>query len=110
MSERAMIIDSAASQSGASGWTSAFKKQSFKIFAETLAPSVMLEASVLPASYKAASRERVAGITILTADIASKISAIAIHHRPLPGAHRFSAELGRALAGKIEPDLFHCAQ
>jgi hypothetical protein len=32
--ERVMIIHSAASQSGASGWTSAFKKQSSKIFAE----------------------------------------------------------------------------
>jgi hypothetical protein len=51
--------------------------------------------------------ERVAGITILTSDASGKIVNIAIHHRPLPGALRFSAELRRDLAGKIEPDLFH---
>jgi hypothetical protein len=37
-------------------------------------------------------------------------TAIAIQHRPLPSALRFSAELGRALVGKIEPDLFYSAQ
>lgn len=53
--------------------------------------------------------ERVAGISTLTADAAGKFSTIAIHHRPLPSALRFSAELGRALAGKIEPELFQSA-
>jgi len=143
-----MIIDRAAGQSGASGWTRAFKEHSSKIFAETLAQSVMLEASVLTGVVQGRERvqailtaasglyealdftrrtvdgdrtymewearlgggERVAGITVLTVDAAGKISAIAIHHRPLPGALRFSAELGRVLAGKIEPDLFHCCQ
>jgi putative SOS response-associated peptidase YedK len=51
--------------------------------------------------------ERVAGVTVLTTDASGKITAIAIHHRPLPGVLRFSAELRRDLAGKIEPDLFH---
>jgi flavin reductase (DIM6/NTAB) family NADH-FMN oxidoreductase RutF len=32
---------------------------------------------------------------------------IAIHHRPLPGALHFSAAPQKALAGKIEPDLFY---
>ena len=47
--------------------------------------------------------ERVAGITVLTVDAAGKISAIAIHHRPLPGALRFSAELGRVLRERLNP-------
>jgi hypothetical protein len=51
--------------------------------------------------------ERVAGITILTTDAAGAITTIAIHHRPLPGLLRFSAELNRALAGKIELDFFN---
>jgi hypothetical protein len=50
---------------------------------------------------------RAAGITILTTDAAGAITNIAIHHRPLPGLLRFSAELNRALAGKIEPYLFN---
>jgi pimeloyl-ACP methyl ester carboxylesterase len=54
--------------------------------------------------------ERVAGITILTTDAAGEISTIAIHHRPLPSALRFFAELGRALVGKLEPDLFYSAK
>jgi len=37
-------------------------------------------------------------------------TAIANHHRPLPSALRFSAELGHALKGKIEPNLFYSAQ
>ena len=40
---------------------------------------------------------RVASVTVLTADAAGKISVIAIHHRPLPSALRFSAELGAEL-------------
>jgi len=53
--------------------------------------------------------ERVSGITILTTNAGGKIVGIAIHHRPLPGLLRFSAELRRALAGKIEPELFYDA-
>ena len=53
--------------------------------------------------------ERVSGITILTTNAGGKIVGIAIHHRPLPGLLRFSAELRRALAGKIEPELFYGA-
>ena len=51
--------------------------------------------------------ERVSGITILTSDANGKIASIAIHHRPLPGVLRFSAELRQSLVGKIEPDLFY---
>jgi len=51
--------------------------------------------------------ELVSGITILTTNASGKIVGIAIHHRPLPGLLRFSAELRRALAGKIEPALFY---
>ncbi|MEA2960539.1 MAG: esterase [Alphaproteobacteria bacterium] len=51
--------------------------------------------------------ESVSGITILTSDANGKILSIAIHHRPLSGVLRFSAELRRSLAGKIEPDLFY---
>ena len=40
---------------------------------------------------------RVASVTVLTADAAGKISVIAIHHRPLLSALRFSAELGAEL-------------
>jgi hypothetical protein len=53
--------------------------------------------------------ERVAGVTILTTDASGMIAAIAIHHRPLPGALRCSRELRRDLAGKIEADLFYGA-
>ena len=53
--------------------------------------------------------ERVAGVTILTTDASGMIAAMAIHHRPLPGALRFSRELRRDLAGKIEADLFYGA-
>jgi pimeloyl-ACP methyl ester carboxylesterase len=53
--------------------------------------------------------ERVSGVTILTSDANGKIASIAIHHRPLPGVLRFSSELRRSLAGKIEPDMFYDA-
>jgi pimeloyl-ACP methyl ester carboxylesterase len=136
------------SQSGAKGWTSAFIEHSSKIFADTLAPSVMFEASVLARVVQGRERvqtiltaasglyealdftrrtvdgdrtyleweakfgggEHVAGVTILTTDAVGKISAIAIHHRPLPNTLRFSAQLGHALTGKIEADLFYSAQ
>ena len=51
--------------------------------------------------------ESVSGITILKSNANGKIISIAIHHRPLPGLLRFSTELRHALAGKIEPDVFH---
>jgi hypothetical protein len=53
--------------------------------------------------------ERVAGVGILTTDASGMIAAIAIHHRPLSGALRFSRELRRNLVGKIEADLFYGA-
>jgi pimeloyl-ACP methyl ester carboxylesterase len=51
--------------------------------------------------------EPVCGVTILTSNAEGRIVRIAIHHRPLPGALHFSAALQKALAGKIEPDLFY---
>jgi hypothetical protein len=51
--------------------------------------------------------EPVSGITVLTSDPDGKIVSIAIHHRPLPAMLRFSAMLGRDLAGKIEPSMFY---
>jgi Alpha/beta hydrolase family len=136
------------SQSGAGGWTSAFIEQSSKIFADTLAPSVMFEASVLTRVVQGRERVQtiltaasglyealeftrrtvdgdrtylewegkfgggghVVGVTILTTDAVGQISAIAIHHRPLSNVVRFSAQLGRALTGKVEADLFYSAQ
>jgi pimeloyl-ACP methyl ester carboxylesterase len=51
--------------------------------------------------------EPICGVTILTSDAKGQIARIAIHHRPLPGALHFSTALQKALAGKIEPDLFY---
>lgn len=48
----------------------------------------------------------VAGVTVLTTGADGKIVRIAIHHRPMPMALRFSAGLRRELAGIIEPDFF----
>jgi hypothetical protein len=47
------------------------------------------------------------GITILTKGDDGRIVRAAIHHRPLGAALRFSAELGRRLAGAISSDYFH---
>jgi len=47
------------------------------------------------------------GITILTKDHDGRIVRAAIHHRPLGAALRFSAELGKRLAGTISSDYFH---
>jgi hypothetical protein len=47
------------------------------------------------------------GITILTKDAAGSIARVAIHHRPLGAALRFSAELGDRLTGVIARDLFY---
>jgi pimeloyl-ACP methyl ester carboxylesterase len=47
------------------------------------------------------------GVTILTKNEAGKIVRVAIHHRPLLSALRFSAELRDRLAGKIDAGYFH---
>jgi pimeloyl-ACP methyl ester carboxylesterase len=49
----------------------------------------------------------VSGVTRLVADEHGRTTEIAIHHRPLDGALRFSDELGRRLEGRIERDRFH---
>lgn len=47
------------------------------------------------------------GVTVLTKDTAGRIVRAAIHHRPLGVVHRFSAELGRRLAGLLDAEYFH---
>jgi len=51
--------------------------------------------------------ERVSGVTILTSNDQGKIVRVAIHHRPLSAALHFSEAMGKALAGKVEADLFY---
>lgn len=51
--------------------------------------------------------ERMRGVTVLTKNAAGKIVHVAIHHRPLGGALKFSAELGRRLQGKVDASLFY---
>ena len=48
-----------------------------------------------------------AGVTVLELDEAGKITSIGIHHRPLEGLLKFSAELGRKTEGKIDPSHFY---
>jgi hypothetical protein len=50
--------------------------------------------------------EDVGGTTILTRDEAGLIESIRLYHRPLHVVVRFSAELGRRLQGKLDPELF----
>ena len=50
---------------------------------------------------------QLAGVTVLTKNDAGEITHVAIHHRPLQGALRFSAELGRRLEGLIDRGYFH---
>ena len=50
------------------------------------------------------------GVTVLTKDEQRRIVRIAIHHRPLGAALRFSAELRRRLAGRIDADHFYDGQ
>ena len=50
--------------------------------------------------------EKLSGITILTKDDAGRIVRAAIHPRPLGGALKFSAELGRRLQGRIDASHF----
>lgn len=52
---------------------------------------------------------KLSGITVLTRNEQGKIVHAAIHHRPLGGALKFSAELGRRLQGKVEPGHFFSA-
>ncbi len=47
------------------------------------------------------------GVTVLTKDEQARIVRVAIHHRPLGAALRFSAELGRRLAGRIDAAHFY---
>jgi pimeloyl-ACP methyl ester carboxylesterase len=49
------------------------------------------------------------GVTVLTKNDAGKILAVAIHHRPLNAALRFSQELRIRLDGVIAADHFHPA-
>ncbi len=53
--------------------------------------------------------EKLGGITVLTRNEEGKIVRAAIHHRPLGGALKFSAELGRRLRGKLEASHFYSA-
>ena len=49
------------------------------------------------------------GVTILTKNDDGKIVHAAIHHRPLDGVRKFSAELGRRLEGKVDASHFYGA-
>jgi pimeloyl-ACP methyl ester carboxylesterase len=49
----------------------------------------------------------VQGVTRLLAGDDGRTVDVAIHHRPLDAALRFSAELARRLEGRIDPDTFH---
>lgn len=52
---------------------------------------------------------KLSGITILTKNEQGKIVRAAIHHRPLGGLLKFSAELGRRLQGRIAANHFFSA-
>lgn len=58
---------------------------------------------------KAFGGEKMSGITILTKNEDGKIARVAIHHRPLGGVMKFSAELGRRLQGKVDAGFFYSA-
>jgi hypothetical protein len=47
------------------------------------------------------------GVTVLTKDETGQIVHVAIHHRPLGAALRFSAELRRRLSGVLDPGYFY---
>jgi pimeloyl-ACP methyl ester carboxylesterase len=51
--------------------------------------------------------EQMRGITVLTKNAHGKIVHVAIHHRPLGGALKFSAELGRVLQGQVDASHFY---
>jgi SnoaL-like protein len=46
------------------------------------------------------------GITVITRNAAGAITHLAIHHRPLGEALKFSAEIGRRLQGVIDASYF----
>jgi hypothetical protein len=50
---------------------------------------------------------RLSGVTVLNKNEAGQITRAAIHHRPLAGGLRFSAELRRRLAGVIDAAHFY---
>ena len=52
---------------------------------------------------------KLSGITILTKNEQGKIVRAAIHHRPLGGLLKFSAELGRRVHGKVDAAHFFSA-
>jgi len=54
--------------------------------------------------------EALNGITILTRADDGKIARVAIHHRPLGAALKFSAELARRVGTELDPDLFFGAR
>ena len=49
------------------------------------------------------------GVTILTKNDDGEIVHAAIHHRPLDGVRKSSAELGRRLQGKVDASHFYGA-
>jgi pimeloyl-ACP methyl ester carboxylesterase len=51
--------------------------------------------------------EQMRGITVLTKNAQGKIVHVAIHHRPLGGALKFSAELSRVLQGRVDASFFY---
>jgi SnoaL-like domain len=46
------------------------------------------------------------GVTVLSTNAKGEIARVAIHHRPLNGALKFSAELGHRSRGKIDASYF----
>jgi predicted alpha/beta-hydrolase family hydrolase len=54
--------------------------------------------------------EKLCGITILTRNEEGKIVRAAIHHRPLGGALKFSAELGHRLQGQVDASHFYALE
>jgi pimeloyl-ACP methyl ester carboxylesterase len=51
--------------------------------------------------------EQMRGVTVLTKNAQGKIVHVAIHHRPLGGALKFSTELSRALQGQVDASFFY---
>lgn len=47
------------------------------------------------------------GVTVLDHNPAGKIIRAAVHHRPLPAVLKFSAEVGKRLAGLVDADHFY---
>jgi len=51
--------------------------------------------------------EQLCRITALTKNAEGKFVHVATHHRPLDGALKFSAELGRVLQGQLDAGFFY---